>query len=103
MSLRSSWSKTQLTWITRNIEVHTPFPMDSITHSVHKTYLDSVGRPAVTLHKTRCTPNHEQYVYVTYTYSLGAQLQKPAVVAAVTGGLFLLGMGLRRIDWGIDK
>lgn len=47
--------------------MHTPFPVDSVTHSVHKTYLDTTGRHAITLRKARCTENHAQNVYVCET------------------------------------
>ncbi|KAK4684417.1 oligosaccharyltransferase complex subunit alpha (ribophorin I), partial [Tremellales sp. Uapishka_1] len=87
----------------RDVEVFTPFRVDSIEHSSHSTYLDSTGRHAITLKKARCTENHAVNVYVTYTYPLSAQLQKPFMVSAVVGGLFILAMGLRRIDIGIEK
>lgn len=45
--------------------MHTPFPVDSISHSIHKTYLDTTGRHAITLTKARCTENHAQNVYVS--------------------------------------
>ena len=48
----------------RDVEVITPFSVDSVKHSIHKTFLDSTGRPTVTLRKTRCTENHAQAVYV---------------------------------------
>jgi hypothetical protein len=47
-----------------NVHVHTPFKVDSITHSTHKTYLDSTGHHAVTLKKSRCTEHHDGIVYV---------------------------------------
>lgn len=51
----------------RDVEVFTPFPVDSITHSMHRTYLDSIGRPAITIKKAHCTENHAQTVYVGYS------------------------------------
>jgi hypothetical protein len=48
-----------------DVEVFTPFPVDSISRSTHKTYLDTTGRPAITLKKARCTENHAQTVYVS--------------------------------------
>lgn len=50
--------------INRDIEVHTPFPVDSTTHSIHKTYLDTTGRHTITLTKSKCTEHHAQPVYV---------------------------------------
>ncbi|KAK8847450.1 hypothetical protein IAR55_005308 [Kwoniella newhampshirensis] len=86
-----------------DVQIYTPFPVDSIDHSTHKTYLDTTGRYAVTIKKAHCTENHAQNVYVTYSYPLSAQLQKPTAVASVVGSLFLLGMGLRRVNYSIDK
>ncbi|KAK1921625.1 Ribophorin I, partial [Papiliotrema laurentii] len=87
----------------RDVEVFTPFPVDSITHSTHKTYLDTTGRHAVTIKKSLATENHAQTIFVTYSYPLSAHLQKPLAVCAVVAGLFILGAGLRRVDMGIEK
>ncbi len=46
--------------------MHAPFSLDGVTHSIHKTYLDSTGRPKVTLTKRGCTERHEQLIYVRY-------------------------------------
>lgn len=53
----------------RDVEVFTPFEVDSITHSVIKTYLDTTGRPTVTLKKSRCTENHGETIYVSIVFS----------------------------------
>lgn len=86
-----------------DVEVFTPFPVDSFEHSLHKTYLDTTGRPVVTLTKALVTENHAQPVYVTYTYSTSAQLQKPLMVSAVVGALLFAFMLLRRVNYNIDK
>lgn len=39
---------------------------------------------------------------MTYTYPLAAHFQKPLAVATVVGGVFVLVMGLRRIDYSLD-
>ena len=41
-----------------------PFPVDTIEHSVHKTYLDSTGRPRVTIKKALASEYNEQNIYV---------------------------------------
>ncbi|OCF32578.1 oligosaccharyltransferase complex subunit alpha (ribophorin I) [Kwoniella heveanensis BCC8398] len=85
------------------VQIYTPFPVDSIEHSIHKTYLDTTGRHAITLKKARCTSRHDQDVYVTYHYPLSAQLQKPIAVGSLVASLFILGMALRRVNYSIDK
>jgi len=77
--------------------------VDSIAHSVHKTFLDTTGRPEITIKKAFATEKHAQPIYITYDYPLSAQLQKPLAVSAVLAGLFLLGAGLRRVDFGINE
>lgn len=101
--------------ILSNVRVHTPFKVDSITHSTHKTYLDSTGHHALTLTKSRCTEHHAGVVYVSltamallitkvsYDYSLLAQLQKPFTVAAAVASIFLFAMAARRVDFSISK
>jgi len=86
-----------------NVEVYTPFPVDSISHSIHKTYLDTTGRPEITIKKTFATEKHALPIYITYDYPLSAQLQKPLAVTAVLAGLFLLGASLRRVNFGLNE
>jgi oligosaccharyltransferase complex subunit alpha (ribophorin I) len=112
----------------RDVHVHTPFKVDSIEHSIHKTYLDSTGRPKVTLKKKGCTERHDRFFYVsavaisfptlrrptrpddrrsstkvTYTYPFYAILQKPIAIALACGGLFGLAGVLRRVDTRLSK
>ena len=49
---------------TRNVEVQAPFPVDAVEHSVHKTYLDSTGRPRITIKKALASEHNEQNIYV---------------------------------------
>ncbi|KAL1408707.1 dolichyl-diphosphooligosaccharide--protein glycosyltransferase subunit 1 [Vanrija albida] len=84
-----------------DVEVFTPFPVDAIEHSVHKTYLDTTGRPVVTITKALVTENHAQNVYVSYNYPLSAQLQKPLIVTGVVGVLLFVFIVLRRVDYNI--
>jgi oligosaccharyltransferase complex subunit alpha (ribophorin I) len=86
-----------------DVNVIVPFPVDSVEHSLHKTYLDTTGRPVVTITKALVTENHAQSVYVTYSYPLSAQLQKPLVVTAVIGSLLIAFMVLRRVNYSIDS
>lgn len=50
----------------RDVEVYTPFAVDSIEHSIHKTYLDTTGRHTIILKKARCTEDHAKTVYVGF-------------------------------------
>lgn len=58
----------------------------------------------IRLYYTLCLKtSHTDILQITYTYSTSALLQKPITISAVIGGLFVLAMGLRRVDVGIEK
>lgn len=40
---------------------------------------------------------------VSYTYPVSSLLHKPLTVAGVVLGLFMLGLGLRRVDYSIER
>ena len=48
----------------RLVSVVEPFPMLSVEHSTHYTYLDTVGRPVITFHAKGLTDKHEGVIYV---------------------------------------
>lgn len=107
-----------------------PFPVDTIEHSTHKTYLDSIGRPRITIKKRMCVEKHEQDVYVrfylslaadlvcdqprlilptvlvvqvTYTYPFAAQFQKVFTVGIATAVMFAVFALAKRLDVRISK
>ena len=47
-----------------NVQVHTPFNMDSIQHKTHYTNFDSTGRYLVILEKHNVVREHEQPIQV---------------------------------------
>ncbi|KZW02106.1 Ribophorin I [Exidia glandulosa HHB12029] len=81
-----------------DVEVFPPFPVDSVEHSTHVTFLDTVGRPAVTLKKRQVTDKHDGIVYVSYAVPFSAHLKKPLAVSVATVGLFIFAFVARRID-----
>lgn len=50
-----------------DIEVFPPFPALSQSMSTHVTYLDTIGRPAVTFHYQNLTDRHTGTIYVRFT------------------------------------
>ncbi|EPQ59907.1 hypothetical protein GLOTRDRAFT_33600 [Gloeophyllum trabeum ATCC 11539] len=85
-----------------DIEFFPPFPAKNQTISTHITYLDTVGRPALTFHYERLTDKHSGIIYVTYKVPFLAHLRKPLAVATAFIGLFVLAMGWRRVDTRLD-
>ncbi|CAD6944438.1 unnamed protein product [Tilletia caries] len=77
--------------------------MDSVRHERFTSYLDTIGRPAVVLEKTRVSEQHSQLVYIHYTLSTSAHYRKPVAIAAIVFALFGVISTLRRFDGKISK
>ncbi|KAI0005075.1 oligosaccharyl transferase alpha subunit [Russula compacta] len=86
-----------------DIDVFPPFPSITQQRSTHITYLDSIGRPAVTLSFENLTDKHDGLIYVTYKVPLSAHLQKPKVVSFAFATLFLVTFLARRVDLSLSK
>ncbi|KAJ7904502.1 Ribophorin I [Mycena olivaceomarginata] len=87
----------------RDVEFATPFPVVSSSLSTHTTYLDTIGRPAITLHFKNLTERHAQPIFVTYNVPLSAHLKKPIAVAVAFFSVFAFALVTRRIDLRIHK
>ncbi|KAH7104281.1 oligosaccharyl transferase alpha subunit, partial [Auriculariales sp. MPI-PUGE-AT-0066] len=81
-----------------DVSVQTPFEVDSTVRSTHISYLDTVGRPAITLRKAMVTDKHDGMVYVSYKVPTYAHFKKPLVVATAMVGIFAFGLVARRVD-----
>ncbi|KAJ7180078.1 Ribophorin I [Mycena crocata] len=86
-----------------NVEFATPFPPISSYMSTHVTYLDTVGRPTITLHFKDLTDKHAQPIFVSYNVPLSAHLKKPIAVAVAFISVFAFALVTRRIDLRIHK
>jgi len=86
-----------------HVEFATPFPAISTSLTTHTTYLDTVGRPAITLHFKDLTEKHAQPIFVSYTVPLSAHLKKPVAVAVAFFSVFAFALVTRRIDLRIHK
>ncbi|OCH92878.1 oligosaccharyl transferase alpha subunit [Obba rivulosa] len=81
-----------------DIDYSPPFPSLHSNLSTHVTYLDTIGRPAITLHYKDLTYNHAGTIYVTYKAPFSTLLRKPMAVAAAFISLFLVGFAAKRVD-----
>lgn len=79
------------------------YPFEVETSTTNKTYgyLDTSGRPTVTLHRSACGENHAQDVILSYKFTTLDLIQKPAAVATFAlSAFFILGLS-RKISWSI--
>ncbi|KAF7292485.1 Dolichyl-diphosphooligosaccharide--protein glycosyltransferase subunit 1 [Mycena chlorophos] len=86
-----------------DVEFAAPFRVLSSSQSTHTTYLDTVGRPAITLHFKNLMEKHALPIYVSYKVPLSAHLKKPFAVAVAFMSVFAFGLVARRIDLRIHK
>ncbi|KAF7355305.1 Dolichyl-diphosphooligosaccharide--protein glycosyltransferase subunit 1 [Mycena sanguinolenta] len=86
-----------------DVEFATPFPAISSSMSTHTTYLDTTGRPAITLHFKDLTERHAQPIFVSYSVPMSAHLKKPIAVAVAFFSVFAFALIARRIDLRIHK
>ncbi|CEL59878.1 oligosaccharyltransferase complex subunit alpha (ribophorin I) [Rhizoctonia solani AG-1 IB] len=87
----------------RDVTLHTPFGPDSIENEQHVTYLDTTGRPAITLKKKNLSDKHAGTIYVTYSLSVAAHFKKPIAVTSAALALFTFALGARRFDLALHK
>ena len=87
----------------KNIELSLPYPATRLPDTLHYTYLDTTGRPVLSITKRNLVENHIQNFKLKYTFPRILMLQEPLLVAAALYLLFLLVITYVRLDFSIDK
>lgn len=80
------------------VSLDLPYEVDSLQHTLSKTYLDTIGRRTVIIEKQGCSSHHAQLVYVKYNLSGRANMIKVAAVAGVTALLLGATGLLQRVE-----
>ncbi|KAH9918214.1 oligosaccharyl transferase alpha subunit [Epithele typhae] len=86
-----------------DIEYHLPYPALSENMSTHISYLDTIGRPMITLKYAQLTDKHGGNIYIAYKVPFTAHLRKPVAVATAFLGVFALGLISKRVDTRIRQ
>ncbi|CAB0009570.1 unnamed protein product [Nesidiocoris tenuis] len=86
-----------------NINLVTPYSMTRHPDTRHSTYLDTKGRPVITVSKRNLVENHIQALELDYVYPRILMLQEPVLVALALYALFLLVIVYVRMDFSISK
>lgn len=87
----------------KNVNVYFPYDMDEVTDQTFATYLDTVGRPAYVLRRSKCSATMSGDVYVEFTLSPMDQLRKPVVVTLAALTIFATAAVLRRLPLGVPS
>ncbi|EAU84778.1 oligosaccharyltransferase alpha subunit [Coprinopsis cinerea okayama7 len=86
-----------------DVQFATPFPPESVSTGTHVTYLDTVGRPSITLEYRDLTVKHAREIYVTYKVPFFSHIRKAISVAGVFFTLFSAAILLPRISLSISR
>lgn len=86
-----------------SIKLNTPFSVNRLPDSLHFTYLDTKGRPVITITKNNLVENHIQDFQLRYAFPRLLMLQEPLLVVVALYLLFLLVIIYVRLDFSINK
>ncbi|BFZ08868.1 hypothetical protein BsWGS_11907 [Bradybaena similaris] len=87
----------------KDIQLKVPFEVERRGDDVHYTYLDTLGRPVVVLHKHNLVEQHIQDFELHYTFQRYRLLQEPLLVVGAFYLLFLAVIIYVRLDFAITK
>jgi len=87
----------------KNIHVKSPYPIVRESDNLHYTYLDTMGRPVITMTKKNLVEQHIQDFELRYTFSKYMLLQEPLLIVTAFYLLFLLVIIYVRMDFAISK
>lgn len=86
-----------------NIQITLPFDATQEKQQIHKTYLDTSGRPVVVLSKSNLVENHIQDFELHYSFPKHFLLQEPLLCVAAFYIIFISVICLVRFDFSITK
>jgi len=86
----------------RNVQYSTTIPLVSSQISLHKTFMDTVGRTALTLNAVNIVDElRDREIIVTYDYPFLAAFRKPMVIFAGFASLFVATWAIGNLDVSI--
>lgn len=86
-----------------NIRVHVPYSVHRHGNTFHKTYLDTVGRPVLSLSKKNIIETHIQEFELEYMLNPALLIMEPLITAVVFYMFFVLVIVYRRLDLSITR
>lgn len=86
-----------------SINLKLPYEGSRLPDSLHYTYLDTTGRPVVSISKNNLVENHIQNFRLKYKFPKVLMLQEPLLVAVALYLMFLLVIIYVRLDFSIDR
>jgi oligosaccharyltransferase complex subunit alpha (ribophorin I) len=87
----------------KNVHLNPPYEVKDQSMSVHHTYLDTVGRPTITVKGYNLVEQHIVEFQLMYNFESYLLLQEPLLLISALFVFFLLIIGLVRLDFSITK
>jgi len=87
----------------RSIKVAQPYSVKRLPDEIHKTYLDTTGRPVIVLEKQNVVENHVQQITVYYEFDRIYLLREPLIAVAAFLILFIAVIIFVRLDFSISS
>ncbi|KAI9868639.1 MAG: dolichyl-diphosphooligosaccharide--protein glycosyltransferase subunit 1 [Trichoglossum hirsutum] len=88
----------------RNVKYHTSVPLVSAEMSLHRTFMDTLGRTALKLTALNVVDDlRDADLIVTYDYPMIANLRKPLAISIGVISVFIAAWGIGQLDTSIGK
>ena len=88
----------------RNVKFESPVPLVSNETSLHRTFMDTVGRTTLKLTAMNLVDEvREKDLVVTYEYPFAAAFRKPITIFVGVFAVFAAAWGIGRLDVSIGK
>lgn len=86
-----------------NFKLETPYQTKQLPETLHYSYLDTTGRPVITITKNNLVENHIQNFKLKYHFTKFMMFQEPLLVVTALYLLFLMVVVYVRLDFSIEK
>ena len=87
-----------------NVQYAAPFALTHASTGLHRTFMDTRGRTALTLSAINLVDDvRERDIVITYDYPSTAGLRKPAVITLAMFTVFVAAWVVGRLDTSIGK
>ena len=91
--------------MSRNVQYSTDLPVSSSYTTVHKTFMDTIGRPTVVFEAKNAIEEWRSRgnIIITYDYPWVAGLRKPLTIAVAMFGVYFTAWVVGNLDVRIGK
>jgi len=84
-----------------NTEIQIPYPVEGLKNDVHYTYLDTIGRPVVVIHRKNSVDSHIRDFNLKYKFQKYLIFKEPLLIVGFFYILFTAVIIISRIDFSI--